>query len=213
MAKEEEREREEEGRKPVKWGYPLGYFCYLRCTCKSNLLDQDEIDVLAAVAPAPAAAAAHFPQLNWYLEQTLPFRHSSMHSLQLQQLKAGKERRGGKEEETESGVRTSIDIRIDVSGVSAFAFKLSLNWIFYYVNIEVATKVSLLSHLPSFILPWSPFFFLLLTFAFSFYFLHTFHKDLRTNASEHAIIFKAARLLSLSSNFICIFVLSPCCSW
>lgn len=50
-----------------------------------------------------------------------------MHSLQLQQLKAGKERWGGREEETESGVRTSIDIRIDVSGVSAFAFKLSLN--------------------------------------------------------------------------------------
>lgn len=81
---------------------------------------------------------------------SLHSRHSSMHSLQLQQLKTGKKRRGGKEEETESGVRTSIDIRIDVSGVSAFAFKLSLNWIFYYVNIEVATKVSLLPHLPTF---------------------------------------------------------------
>lgn len=63
--RERQRERRKE-RKPVKWGYPLGYFCYLRCTCKSNLLGQDEIDVLAAAA----AGATHFPQLNWYLEQT-----------------------------------------------------------------------------------------------------------------------------------------------
>jgi len=82
--------------------------------------------------------------------------------------------------------QTSIDIRIDVFGVR---LKLSLNWIFYYVNIEVATHPSPPAQFVPFSLLYSFFARACLTFAFCF--LRTFHKDLRTNAQEHAIIFKA----------------------
>lgn len=134
-------------------------------------------------AGAAAAAETHFPSAFPPLSLSLSLSSHFDLQLNLQQLV---ECRGvvGRV----SG--TSIDIRIDVFGVwasarSRFAFKLSLNWIFYYVNIEVASRMLPLSPSHSLAVPAC------LTFAFSLYFLRTFHKDLRTNAPKHAIIFKA----------------------